>query len=273
MLLACLAVVATAQFPHPVNVQWGGHVNEEAWLWEVEGATQVVWFLPGGGWTQEPGEFTPTDLPPLMEPLYAAGVSVGVSGYNTTDAFPIPEFGIESLVAASRHNLGYDDVTLLGRSAGAHMALFNGIAAGGPGGADRVCAIQTPNAYLPAFSPHALVEGLDHFWPGAEHLSQIPSQNQLYSSSAFWPLIAAPNPERRFGIIGMPKPLEVPLLPLPYGSLTPAVDAHSAFSSQLQAYTLEAAGWNVDFVDTYNDGAPLEISVEMEKWLLAEFGL
>ncbi|QDU69729.1 hypothetical protein [Engelhardtia mirabilis] len=266
----CLAALAQTTPPQPVHFNWGSDVNEEAWLWEAPGASHLVWYLPGGSWKQGPGGFAPAAMPSILEPLLQAGISVGLSGYDTDDAFPLPELALGGLVTYSRGVLGYGDVTLLGRSAGTHMALFNGLVPSGPDAADRVCAISTPAAFLPAFAPFPSSPVLDHFWAGAQALPQVPTQVQVNASSAYWPLVFPPKPSTRFAIVGMPKALEAPLLPLPLGVLSFGADAHSTWSSQMQAYTMELAGWDVTFLDSWGGGMPLDPVVRAQTWLLSE---
>ncbi len=257
--------------PEATHYQWGSDVNEEAWLWERPASTQLVWMLPGGGWSQEPGEFEPTGIPGPLQSIYDAGISVGVAGYNTTDLFPIPEQSLEGLVMFTRVKLGFNDVTLVGRSAGAHMALYNGILAVGSTGADRVCVIQTPFASIPTFIASDSSPALEHFWPlGSKQVLQVqdlPMEIQIAGSSALWPYISPPQPKRRVCVIGQPKELEVPLSPVPIGVLSFMRDGHSAFSSAFQAWSMIDAGWQVEFADSSNGGEAMAPPDLMSQWL------
>lgn len=258
--------------PSPTYVDWGTAPNEEAWLWEAPGSTNVIWFLPGGSWDQDPGGFEPSGMPALLAPLFDQGYSIGLSGYDTESVFPTPELALDQLVRESRTGLGYEDVTLVGRSAGAHMALFNGIVASGDGAADRVCTLQCPAAFLPKYATFPSSKALLHFWPGASFLSQIPTQVQVDASPAYWPLVLPSDPQRRFGIIGAPKPLELPLTPLPLGQLSFATDKHAEWSNQFQVLTLQLGGWDAEFVDVYNDGQVLDANQALRDWIAGEIG-
>ena len=266
--LACLPLLA--ENPDPVYHRWGLDVNEEYWLWEQPGSTQVIWLLPGGAWTQGPGEFLSGEMSPLIQPFYDAGISVGVSGYGTEQPFPFPELALQDLVVHTRVDLGYQDVTLVGRSSGAHMALFTGITGVGLGAPDRVCVMQVPFSVLPLFGPDEVSDSLPHFDPSAQTIGDLPAWITLFGSSAYWPLVVPPDPDRQFCVIGPPKPLEFAPIPLPTGQLLFPEDSHAAVTATLQAMMMELGGWDVDYVDTWNGGALLDQVEQTQLWIEAE---
>ena len=267
---------AAQETPEPSIHQWGADPLEQMALWVPEGADRVVVFLTGGGWGQtEIGQFFDPDNPKLTLPLKQLlnnGLAVAKSGYQTTE-FPVPELGVSNLVAYCR-SLGFNEVDLLGRSAGAHLGVFNGVVELNPNAsADRVCSIQQPLSLINLFGPQTQLPAWEHFYSVDNTVAGIPAYWQNYASSAVWPtLLPGGTNTTKFGIIGQPKPWEAPIptladltTPLPFGVLTEA-DKHSAISAELQYVSLAASGYTAEFVDTYASGeSPMDAAVE---WLL-----
>ncbi|QDU83961.1 hypothetical protein Pla163_10620 [Planctomycetes bacterium Pla163] len=264
--------------PAPVRGQWGQSVAELFALWEAPSSDRIVWFLPGGGWQQSgPQDFglssdTPT---PFLADILASGTTVGTISYRTS-AFPLPEFSIGDLVAFSRRDpnsdadgdgqadgigLGKKEVILVGRSAGAYMALFNGIVESDPlRRADRVVTLQLPAPMWTLYDRFESNPVFLHF--GSIVVGAIDPLMLSLSSSAAWPfLVRNLGNQTEFFLIGSSKALEFPVptlmdlgVPLPWGSLRLPEDIHPSTAPALQDVAMRLKGYRVQFVETFLTG-------------------
>ncbi|GGB96910.1 hypothetical protein GCM10010972_07080 [Cellulomonas carbonis] len=95
------------------------------------GARAVVVLVPGGGWRTA----DPTGLRPLAEHLAAAAVATVTITYGTSstgDHFPVPANDVACAVGFAATAVPDVPVTVLGHSAGAHLAVLVGLD-GAPG--------------------------------------------------------------------------------------------------------------------------------------------
>lgn len=288
-ILAILALSGSASAQSaPLRGFWGAHAFEGYAVWEAPGATRIIWQVIGGGWTQdELSDFIPVppQFPAHLQPHFNSGVSIGICGYQTTP-FPTPELQMSELVDFSRRSpsspgggLGMSEVFLFGRSAGAHMSVFNGVVETDPSRrADRVVTIQQPLTLLSLFGSTESSAGLNHFEPTSTPssppitIAQIDPFYSYWGSSGIWPL-EFPNSTlsntTRFYMIGPTKDFEAPIpteadpsVPLPIGSLTLPGDGHSAIAVYLQHFALILGQYDSTYVSTFPGGDPLQEALD-----------
>jgi len=274
-----------SELPEPTVAHYDAHDMQQYALWEVPDATRVVWFVVGGGWTQTSIDdfFDPEDpqLSVALQAFLEHGISIGIIGYSN-EGFPQSERAMGSLIDHSRRVLKYEEVDLLGRSAGANMSIYNGVieqeADRRP---DRVATIQQPLAMINFFDPDDpeldnLSSVWNHFWSSDGTIGGLSSTAQIYGSSAMWPMLV-PNESgantTRFCLVGAPTAFEAPIptledlsVPLPVGVLG-LEDTHSAISVSIQHTALSLGGYDSVYIDTHASGAIA--SKEAIAWLIA----